>query len=78
MSTFTPIYLDANATTRALEPVIEEMLQVMRSGAANPASARETRVVWLLLFGSKQRSSQMENACKDTLTLCCLAADRPA
>jgi cysteine desulfurase len=39
MSTFTPIYLDANATTRALEPVIEEMLQVMRSGAANPASA---------------------------------------
>lgn len=39
MSTFTPIYLDANATTRAIEPVVEEMLQVMRSGAANPASA---------------------------------------
>lgn len=39
MNAFTPIYLDANATTKALEPVIEEMLRVMRSNVGNPASA---------------------------------------
>ncbi len=33
-----PIYLDANATTKVLDPVIDEMLRVMRSNAANPAS----------------------------------------
>lgn len=33
------IYLDANATTAPLPSVIEDMVRVMRSGAANPASA---------------------------------------
>ena len=33
------ICLDANATTRPLEEVIELVAEVMRSGAANPSSA---------------------------------------
>ena len=39
MSRAASIYLDANATTPPLPEIVSAMVEVMRSGAANPASA---------------------------------------